>query len=111
MEMVRRAWRQYNSGCHFLAAEMLVAQEERTQILFDPNQSAIDSISLAEELRTIGESTVPIHGSFPILNSSATWKVPSVLQLARIEVIDRGGKVRIEAHGSALKNRPRLAQF
>ncbi len=82
---VKRAWRKYNPGCHFAAAELMVGRSERGKSGVDVNQSAIYSVSVAEKLRTIGESTVPAHGSVPILNPAKTWKVPELFPLSAIE--------------------------
>ena len=73
------------------AAELLTGRSEHTSL--DMNQSAIDSVSLAEKLRTRGESTVPTHGSSPILNPMKTWKVPEFFPLAAIDVVDCDGEI------------------
>ena len=91
---IKRAWRKYNPGCHFAAAELLVGQSECGQTRIDQNQSAINSVSLAEKLRDSGENTVPTHGSVPILDPAKTWKVPNAFPLSAINIVDCDGEIQ-----------------
>ena len=87
VQTVKSAWRSYKPGCHFAAAEMLVAQSEGATIQPNMNQSAIDSVSLAEMLRASGERTVPTHGHVPILDPACTWKVPNFFPLSPVDIV------------------------
>jgi hypothetical protein len=73
---IKRGWCKYNAGCHLVAAEVMVGASEHGQAGANQRLATIAVISLAEELRSVGESTKPAHGSVPLLNRDTTWKVP-----------------------------------
>jgi hypothetical protein len=93
---VKRAWRRYQSACHFVAAEVLLGESELGNIE-DQNLFAIMAISLAEELRRSGEIKVPSHGTIPVLNADITWKVPDAFPLVPVNLTGwRDGSGTIE---------------
>jgi hypothetical protein len=90
---IKRAWRKYNPGCHFMAAEHVMWQTHPDYRRIDPDRYIIESVSLAEKLRLIGETTVPLHGSVPILDPAKTWKVPALFPVVPIDIVECDGEV------------------
>ena len=97
--IVKRAWSKYNAGCHFAAAELLVARTKCDKTPPEMVQYVIDVISLAEKLRAIGEETVPPHGTVPILDPKKTWRVPHFFPLSTINIVDCGDRIVFQAPG------------
>lgn len=85
---VKRAWRKYNTGCHYVAAWAMLYHEPRNESALKNDFLTFTVISFAEHLRELGEATIPKNGSVPILDANKTWKVPEWFPRTEISVLE-----------------------
>jgi hypothetical protein len=85
---VKRAWRRYRAGCHFLAAQLILDASAFEQTPAGLEFATITTISLAEKLRTIGEATKPVINGVTVLDAAEMWKVPDWFPLSTIKIVN-----------------------
>jgi hypothetical protein len=84
--IVKRAWRKYANGSHFVASYLLLEGGRSGATRPEPDDLFLEYIALAEHIRVTGENTVPPHGSTPVLDAGKTWKMPETFPLLRVNV-------------------------
>jgi hypothetical protein len=98
---VKRAWRKYNTACHFVAAWILVEQSRPDESAAEATSESFLALSIAEHLRRLGETTVPKNGRDPVLDASETWKMPEWFPRQQVELIAWKGGAGIIRLGAA----------
>ena len=94
---IKRAWRSYYPACHFIAGFAMLTGGQPNETAETEPLDIKRSIAIGERLRECGETTIPPHGTRPILDASQTWSVPTTYSLPVITKIDwsnGGGSVK-----------------
>jgi hypothetical protein len=85
---IKRAWRKYDRGCHYVAAHTLLREADFGSGAQRRDFAIYATIALAEKLRAIAETRVPLRGTVPILPAGKSWKVPEWFPRPEVEVVD-----------------------
>lgn len=90
LKKVKRAWKNYQNGCHFITAKILLHKWEINDSVVNNDFHSLTVIAFAEHLRKIAETEKHKNAQTSVLDARHTWKMPDDFALPEIEVRQDG---------------------